>query len=126
MKKRLPALLAAFVITAFITLAMGAVSVSALFNPNGVAVSNKPGVSQAQASAPSSALEQAQIQQLQGRIQEYQQREQQYQAQLQNAQQQIQQTNTQLQQYQQFILALQQRGVIRILQDGSVIITGGE
>ncbi len=63
MKKRLPALLAAFLITAFITLAMGAVSLNALFNPNSVAASNKAGVAAA-SSAPSS-LQQAQIQQLQ-------------------------------------------------------------
>jgi len=123
MKKRLPALVAAFLITAFITLAMGAVSLNALFNPNSVAASNKAGVAAA-SSAPSS-LQQAQIQQLQARIQEYQQREQQYQTQLQNDQQQIQQAGAEVQQFKQFVLALQARGVIQIQPDGSVAIIVG-
>lgn len=120
MKKRLPALLAAFLITIFITIAMGAVSVNALFNPNSVAASDRPG--EAATNSSTSSLEQAQIQQLQARINEYQQREQQYQSQLQNAQQQLQQAQLQIQQFQQFILALQSRGVIQIQEDGSVII----
>jgi peptidoglycan hydrolase CwlO-like protein len=122
MKKRLPALLAAFLITGFITLAMGAVSLNALFNPNSVAASDKAGAAAA-SSAPSS-LQQAQIQQLQARIQEYQQREQQYQTQLQNDQQQIQRAGAEMEQFKQFILALQARGVIQIQPDGSVAITG--
>ena len=129
MKKKVPALLAAFIITALITLAMGAVSVNALFNPNSVAVSNSPAA--ASTGTSNASLEQAQIQQLQARIGEYQQREGQYQNQLQNAQQQLQQANTQLQQanlqlqqFQQFILALQRSGLIQIQPDGTVVIAG--
>ena len=127
MKKRLPALIAAFFITIFIVAAIGAVSVNALFNPNSVTVSNTPG---AAPSAPtSSGLDQSQIQQLQARINEYQQREGQYQAQLQNAQQQlgqanqqIQQAGQQIQQYQQFLLALQRSGLIQIQPDGTIVM----
>ena len=122
MKKRLPALIASFIITIVIAFSVGVVSVNALINPNSVDVSNTPGATSINSSTPAS--DQAQIQQLQARINEYQQREQQYQAELQSAQQQLQQDQFQIQQFQQFILALQSRGLIQILNDGSVIVTG--
>jgi TolA-binding protein len=122
MKKRLPALFAAFLITTFIAFAMGAVSVGALTNPNSVIASNTPGTASGNSSTV--GIQQAQIQQLQARIQEYQQREQQYQSQLLNDQKQLQQADVELQQFQQFILALQSRGLIQIQNDGSVVVTG--
>ncbi len=42
MKRQLPALIAAFLVTTFIALTMAVMSVNALFNPNGVQVSNAP------------------------------------------------------------------------------------
>jgi uncharacterized protein YlxW (UPF0749 family) len=121
MKRQLPALLAAFLVTAFIALAMSVMSVNALFNPNSVAVSDSSTSAKGQAAL---SPEQAQIQQLQARINEYQQREQQYQTLLERDQQQLQQLATQLQQFQQFLFELQNRGLIRVQDNGSVVITG--
>lgn len=132
MKKQLPAFLAAILMTAIIALAMVVTSVNALFNKDGVnpvnAVTTTPG------SAPvtsSSAADQAKIQQLQARIdeyaqreQQYQQREQQYQQLLQSNQDQVQQATRQVQQIQQLLSALQERGLIRIQEDGSIVIRG--
>jgi peptidoglycan hydrolase CwlO-like protein len=128
MKKQLPALIAAILMTGFIALVMAVTSVNALFNKSSVAVSDSPATSL----NASSGMEQAQIKQLQDRINEYQQREQQYQqllqadqTQLQQAQSQLQQASIQMEQFQNFILALQRRGLISIQSDGSVVITGG-
>lgn len=125
MKKQLPALIAAILMTGFITLVMTVTSVNALFNKSSIAVSDSPAASQ----NASSSMEQAQIRQLQDRINEYQQREQQYQqllqadqTQLQQAQAQLQQASMQMEQFQNFILTLQRRGLISIQSDGSVII----
>jgi parvulin-like peptidyl-prolyl isomerase len=127
MKKQLPALIAAIIMTGFITLVMVVTSANALFNKNSVPVTNSPTTSQN--AGPS--LEQAQIKQLQDRINEYQQREQQYQqllqtdqTQLQQAQEQLQQASAQMDQFRNFILTLQRRGLISIQSDGSVVITG--
>jgi peptidoglycan hydrolase CwlO-like protein len=128
MKKQIPALLAAALMTGITAMAMLVVSFSALFNHNGVTVSNSP--SNIALVSASSGNEQAQIVQLQNRINEYQQREAQYQqllqrdqSQLQQAQAQLDQASQQVQQFQSFIAALQNRGLIRIRNDGSVIIT---
>lgn len=128
MKKQLPALIAAILMTGFIALVMTVTSANALFNKNTVAVSNAPATTSQSAAT---SLEQAQIQQLQARIDEYQQREQQYQqllqtnqAQLQQAQSQLGQASAQIEQFQNFLFALQNRGLIRIRNDGTVVITG--
>jgi hypothetical protein len=120
MKRQLPALIAAFLVTTFIALTMAVMSANALFNQNGVPVSN------ASTSANSAVLspDQAQIKQLQTRINEYQQREQQYQSLLQQDQQQMQQLAGQTQQFQQLLFALQNRGLIRVQNNGSIVITG--
>lgn len=112
MKKQLPALVAALVITGFIAFAMFVTSANALLNKNGTVASNAP-------SAVSSAgnASQAQIDQLQARINEYQQREAQYQQLLQQDQQQIQQ-------FRQFLFAMQQAGLIQIQSDGTIMING--
>jgi uncharacterized protein YlxW (UPF0749 family) len=130
MKKQLPALITAILVTGFIALVMVVTSVNALFNKNSTAVSNSPTVSQnAAASNVASSMEQAQIKQLQDRINEYQKREQQYQqllqtdqSQLQQAQAQLQQASAQMEQFKNFVLVLQQRGLITIQSDGSVTI----
>jgi TolA-binding protein len=121
MKRQLPALIAAFLVTAFIVLVMSVMSVNALFNKNSVDVSNS---STSAAGQVALSPEQAQIQQLQARINEYQQREQQYQSLLERNQQQVQQLTGQMQQFQQFLFIMQNRGLIRVQNDGSVVITG--
>jgi hypothetical protein len=124
MKKQIPALIAAFLVTGLIASFMILTSLNAYFNPNGVPVSNDPAtvsnVSQ------TTDYQQAQIAQLQSRIQEYQQREQKYEALLQQDQLHIQQDQIQFQQVQQLLFFLQQRGIIRIQSDGRVIVSGGD
>ena len=139
MKKQLPALIAAVLMTGFIALAMVVTSANALLNKNGVDPANSPSTSTVATTDPVSSADQAQIQQLQNRINEYAQREQQYQQReqqyqqtvqqyqqtLANDQQQIQQAAMQVQQIQQLLAALQQRGLIRIQPDGTILIAGG-
>ena len=136
MRKQIPALLAAFLMTAVIALSMAVVGVNALYNPNSTAVSNAPVSSVAPVSAaPVSAaamsgyVDQAKITQLQdlvsqyqAREQQYQAREQQYQQQIQTDQQQITQANTQIQQFQQLLVDLQDRGIISIDPSGTITI----
>ena len=113
MKKQIPALIAAFLVTGFIALAMVVTSANALMNKNGTVASNNPSA----VSASTTNINQAQIDQLQARINEYQQREAQYQQLLQQDQQQIQQ-------FRQFLFAMQQAGLIQIRGDGAIVITG--
>jgi len=129
MKKQLPALLTALLMTGFIALVMVVTSANALFNQNTVEPANSASPASA-SSAAATGLEQAQIQQLQGRINEYAQREQQYQQREQQVQQQLQesqlkltQTTAQVQQYQQLLLAFQERGLIQIQENGRILIT---
>jgi TolA-binding protein len=114
MKKQFPALIAAFLVTGFIALAMVVTSANALMNKNGTAASNDP----AAVAASTTNTNQAQIDQLQARINEYQQREAQY-------QQLLQQDQAQIQQFRQFLFAMQQAGLIQIRSDGTIVITGG-
>jgi uncharacterized protein YlxW (UPF0749 family) len=114
MKKQLPALLAALVVTGFIGLAMLAASANALLNRNGTVVSNEP----AAASSANVSADQTQIEQLQARINEYQQREVQYQQMLDRDQKQIQQ-------FQQLLLVMQQAGMIQIRDDGTILLNTG-
>jgi uncharacterized protein with von Willebrand factor type A (vWA) domain len=123
--KIVPALLAAFLITAVVGAAMLVVGGNALFNQNTIPVTNSPQSVSAEASGPVQGGQQAesqQIQQLQNLVQQYQQREKQYQTQLNDAAQRLNQDNQQLQSYQQLIDALQQQGIIRITTDGQVLI----
>ena len=110
--KRLYALIAAAVITGLVGLGMLAVGVNAALNPNTVAASNAPGDPATDVNATSPDA-QAQIKRLQDLIAQYQDREKQYQAQL-------DQSDAQLQQYQQLLVELQRRGLIRINSDGSI------
>jgi peptidoglycan hydrolase CwlO-like protein len=129
MKKQLPALIAAVLMTVFIALVMVVTSANALLNKNAVDPSNSASTSAATEAA--SNASQAQIKQLQDRINEYAQREQQYQQREQQAQQtisndqqQLQQAALQVQQIQQLLSALQDRGLIRIQNNGTILITG--
>lgn len=129
MKKQLPALLAASLMTGLISLVMVVTSANALLNKNSVDPANSVSTSSI-SSVSVSGADQTQIKQLQDRIneyaqreQQYQQREQQYQQTLQSDQQQLSQAAAQIQQFQQFLVALQERGIIKIRSDGSVLIT---
>lgn len=136
--KAFPALLFALAITAIIVMAMLVVGGNALLNTNSVPVLNSPPASGASnASVPSSDLKLAAAEQrisdMQKLINQYQTREQQYQTELQQAAQkindansQLAQDNQQLQVFQQVLVALQQRGIIRITQDGQIqLLQGG-
>ena len=112
--KRLQALAAAVIITGLVGLGMVAIGVNAALNPNTVAASDAPGDPARSVSAASPDA-QAQVRQLQDLVAQYQDREKQYQAQL-------NQVGAQLQQYQQLVVELQRRGLIRINGDGSILL----
>ncbi|MCL4393621.1 MAG: taxilin [Chloroflexi bacterium] len=115
--KRLEAIVAATVVTAVIALAMLAVGLNALVNQNSVPVSNSPALASSATTAGTDPPSQAQIDQLKSLVAQYQSREQQYQTQL-------SQENAQIQQLQNVLAQLQQRGVIRILNDGTIQLRG--
>jgi hypothetical protein len=119
MKKTLPALVAAFVITFIIGVWMLFVGGNALFNSDGITVSNSPIVANAQSASGDQA---AQIAQLQSQIAQYQTREAQYQQELAQAATQIQTANQKMQQVQMLLSALQSRGIITIGSDGRIFL----
>jgi TolA-binding protein len=123
MKKQIPAILAALLITMCLGAGMLLVGTSALLNKNGVPVANS--AAQITATAQVTTAQDAQLQQMQDLVNQYQQREQQYQQQLNTAAQQIQQDQAQLQQYQMLLFALQNRGIIQIGRDGRITIPQG-
>ncbi len=126
MKKTIPALLAAFMITICIGAGVLLVGGNALLNANGVQISNVPTPANAQRVSVSvqnvTSDQFAQVQQLQSQIAQYQQREQQYQSELSQAADRINSANAQIQQYQALLLALQQRGIITVGSDGRVYL----
>jgi peptidoglycan hydrolase CwlO-like protein len=128
--KQILALVTAFLVTSLIGFGMLVIGANAATNPDSVPVSNAPGNPAAaintNAQSPSGqpgdviaqyqAREQqyqTQINQLNSLIAQYQSREKQYQSQL-------DQVTTQAKQSQQILDQLQQRGVIRIMGDGSI------
>lgn len=127
--KRIQALIAATIITALIGLGMLAIGVDAALNS-----SSLPGgdnlaslttiVTTASANTPDDRA-QAQIGQLQDLVAQYQNREKQYQARLNELSQRLSQANSQVQQLQGILTELQNRGVIRILSDGTIQVPGG-
>jgi hypothetical protein len=142
--KAFPALLFALAITAIIAISMFVIGGNALLNQNTVPVLNAPpasGVSNASdpATSPSSTSSdpqlvaaQQQIAQMQNLLTQYQAHEQQYQTELKQAAQkvsdanaQLAQDNQQIQVFQQVLTALQQRGIIRITQDGTIELLQG-
>jgi hypothetical protein len=125
--KRIVAFLAAGLMTVCVLASMFAVGGVALLNRAGVVPADAAGASSATANAsfgPQASLPQlqSQIAQYQSREREYQTREQQLQAALRQAQSQAQVADRQMQQVEQLLLALQQRGLITILNDGSIVI----
>ena len=127
MSKHAAALAAAVLITISAAVAIFAIGGAALLNRSGVKAANAsskgPGVSDA-AIVQRTQLEQMQVQILQyeAREEKYQQREQQYQQVLAEAQSEVQAAEQQSQQVQSLLGELQQRGLITIGNDGSIII----
>ena len=118
--KRLQAVLAAALVTTLVAFGMLVVGVNALVNPNSVPVNDTPGLAAVAREAPASdAQAQAQINQLQNLVTQYQGREKQYQTQ-------IDQLNAQVQQFQDILVQLQQRGIIRLNRDGSIQLRRGD
>ncbi len=115
-KKHIPALIAAFGMTALIGFVMLALGANALFNKQ---VSSAKAAAAATEIVTPAALT---VEDLQALVTEYQGREVQYQAELTQAAEQLTQTNTELQQYQSLIAALQNAGVIQINADGQVMV----
>lgn len=130
MKKTLPAILAAFIITLCVGVGMLLVGGAALMNRNGTTVSNSPNASNV-SEVKNVNVDQAQVQQQQDLVAQYQQRDKKYQEELAKAAQQLQQqdaqlqqANAQIQQYQMLLQALQSRGLIVIGQDGRIFLPG--
>jgi predicted Rossmann fold nucleotide-binding protein DprA/Smf involved in DNA uptake len=137
--KQVQAIIAALVITAFTGLGIFAIGSNAFLNTNTVPIQNSPNdantavVTTTGASAESQvavdAATQAQLKQMQDLVTQYQAREKQYQTELADAAQklkdatsQAQQAAQQVQQYQDILMQLQQRGVIRVTADGQIQI----
>lgn len=121
-------MLVAFLITSCVGVSILAVGGAALFNKNGTVASNS--ASQiTTVSDTNSASQTDQTAQLQSLIAQYQDREKQYQQREQELQQQLAQANAQvqsdqelIQQTQMLLSALQQRGLIRVTNDGRIFI----
>ncbi len=137
--KHISALIAATIVTGLLAMGIFAVGVNAMSNQNRAPVFNSPqaatnGSVDSTSVNPSSSQQaqdlQAQIQQLQNLVSQYQGREKQYQDQLNTVTQELNQASSQLQDFQNLLIALQQRGVISIQPDGTILIphrfTGGD
>jgi uncharacterized protein YycO len=122
--KKLSALIAAFMITGVIGFAMFSIGANALTNRNSLPITNSPASASGSAGS-TQVASQAQIQQMQQVINQYQARDQQYQQQLNELMQQVNQDNAQVQAYQQLLFELQQRGVIIIRSDGTILVPRG-
>jgi len=111
--KHFSAIIAALIITGFIGFGMFSVGANAMTNKNTAPLLNSPAQaassSQSSTSTSQSSPTATQIQQMQDLIN----------------QQQIQQYQQQIQQFQQLLAALQERGVIIIRQDGTILIPRG-
>jgi hypothetical protein len=121
MKRQIPALVATFLITGFMTLALSVVGVNAMYNKTTLDASTSQ-------IALTSDVKQAEIVQLEALVNqyrqrevEYQQREQQYQQQIQQSQLQSTNANTTLQQ---LIQTLQNSRLIQVNSNGQIMIIG--
>jgi ABC-type transport system involved in cytochrome bd biosynthesis fused ATPase/permease subunit len=127
MSKNAAALVAAVLISICAGAAIFMVGGAALLNRTGVTPSNSsaksPGASDV-ALVERTQLEQMQVQilQYQAREQQYQQREQQYRQVLDEAQAQVQAAQAQEQQMQMLLNQLQQRGLISVGPDGTILV----
>ena len=127
MKKQFTAILAALLITACVGASIFAIGGAALLNRNTATLADSS--SQVTVISDSSLSQQDQVAQLQDLVSQYQDREQQYQQREQQLKDQLAQSNAQIQQDQQLLqqvqgllAALQQRGLIRISDDGRIFI----
>jgi hypothetical protein len=112
--KRLEAMIAAMIVTGVIGACILLVGANALLNPNSVPASNSVDVPAAIAAVTAADPQTlAQMNQLKDIVGQYQNREKQYQSQ-------IDQLNGQVKQLQGVMTELQRRGVIRILNDGTI------
>ena len=112
--KRLEAMIAALIVTGILGVCMLLVGASTLLNPNSVPVSNSIDDTAPAANVATTDSEtSAQINQLKDLVAQYQGREKQYQSQ-------IDQLNGQVKQLQGVLTELQRRGVIRMLNDGTI------
>ena len=121
MKRQIPALVATFLITGFMALALSVVGVNAMYNKATLDASTSQ-------IAQTSDVKQAEITQLEALVNQYkqrevqyQQREQQYQQQLQQSQQQAANASSTLQQ---LIQILQSNRLIRLDPNGQITIIG--
>ena len=121
MKRQIPALVATFLITGFMTLALSVIGVNAMYNKANIDASTSQ-------IAQTSDVKQAEITQLEALVNQYkqreaqyQQREQQYQQQLQQSQQQAANASSTLQQ---LIQILQTNRLIRLDPNGQITIIG--
>lgn len=114
-----PALIAAFLTTAVIAVAMLMIGISAYINPDSVPVSSSPAAANSSIVLASSS---DQVSQLQALVAQYQAREQQYQAREQQYQTQLSQANAQNQQYAQILTQLQKQRIISIDNNGQITI----
>jgi predicted PurR-regulated permease PerM len=128
MKKSVMAVLVAFLITSCVGAAIFAVGGAALFNKHGTVTANSPS-QQTTTSISNPVSQTSQTAQLEGLIAQYQDREKQYQQREQQLQSDLAQANSQIQSDQQIIqqtrmllAALQQRGIIRVTEDGRIFI----
>jgi len=121
MKRQIPAMVATFLITGFMTLALSVVGVNAMYNKKTIEATTSQ-------VAHSSDVSQAEITQLTTLVNQYQQREVQYQQREQQYQQQLQQSQTQLANtkstMQQLLQALQDSRLIRVDPNGQIMIIG--
>lgn len=122
--KSFSALIAAFIMTGIIGFAMFSIGANALTNKNTIPVTNSPASASVSANS-TQGSSQDQLQQMQNLVNQYQSRDQQYQQQLNQLVQQVNQENTQIQAYQQLLFELQQRGVIIIQRNGTILIPSG-
>jgi TolA-binding protein len=111
--KNLTALIAAFIVTGIIGIALFGIGFNAMANKNTVPLANSPTGSNTTVQVSN----QVQVQQLESRLTQYQDR-------LNQAIDQLNAQNTQIQQYQQLLQALVARGVIVVRSDGSVLVPG--
>ena len=114
--KHVPALVAAFAITAILGTIMLGVGINAKLNKNVI-------TAQAAVDTNSIDLQSATPEELQALIAQYQQREVQYQTELTKAASQLDEANMKVSQYENLIMALQNAGVIQINRNGQVTLT---
>ena len=121
MKRQIPALVATFLITGFMTLALSVVGVNAMYNKANLDASTSQIAVTADVKQAEIVQLEALVNQYKQREAQYQQREQQYQQQIKQSQQQAASANSTLQQ---LLQILQSSRLIRINSSGQITIIG--